>query len=81
MTLLIVLFAVNLIALIAWGTRLEMELRHLRDQMRQPAKAAHVQENTLIEEWKAERAAAEPGSPKHTAYTNRLKELGVELGD
>jgi hypothetical protein len=40
--------------------------------------AVQKTEHALIAEWTALRDALPPGSPKHTALTNRLRSLGVE---
>ena len=43
--------------------------------MRSPPQAKA--EAAVIAEWQAAYAAAEPGSPKHEAYGNRLRSLGA----
>ncbi len=39
--------------------------------------AAALNERATIDQWKAELAKHPEGSPKHTAYLNRLRELGA----
>lgn len=50
----------------------------LEAQIRVPAVA---QTAGVIAEWTAAREQYPAGSPKHIAFTNRLKSLGVKCGD
>lgn len=40
-----------------------------------------LDEQRTVAEWAAERAKHPLGSPKRVAFTNRLRSLGVQVGD
>lgn len=53
------------------------ELNGMLPSIAPDAISAHARDQATIDEWIAERAKCAPGSPKHTAYTNRLREVGA----